>query len=442
MVAEANKFERFYGMFFWETDGDGISGALKEQYSDFIVEEIQPDGKILSLDNLEITPSGYEGLFTHFILIKEGIGNYEAVWILAKKLGVPTSWFSYFGNKDRDAVTIQRMAVWGVSPNKLLEIKLPKYMKISSPIRELRRLNMGQHKGNNFKITIRKIDDGDLITAYNFLKEAKEGFLLPNFFGYQRFGVTKPVSAIIGKLLINKCYQKALEIYLTFPSIYDDEQMMKAKKYISEGAYKEALELYPRRGFLFERLVLKNMLKIKDTKRLLKKLPKFHLRMFVEAYQSYIFNKTLSTYRIEGGPYKEQDRIIRIPIIGHDVQIKKGKIGRILLGIMKEENIDQTMFRNKDIPSLHLTGLTRVAALLFKPTNIEKDSKNSILKFEFKLGKGQFATIVMRELFKENILHALYSKLVEKMGKENFERKMHNIIEKGYKMLRTPIECD
>ena len=148
MITKTNEFEKFYGMLFWETETTGIKGALKEDYSDFIVEEIQPDGEILSLENPTFNPSGYEGLFTHFVLIKRGIGNYEAIWILAKKLGVPTSWFSYFGNKDRDAVTVQRVAVWGVDPKKLLEIKLPSSMKVIYPVRELRRLNMGQHRGN------------------------------------------------------------------------------------------------------------------------------------------------------------------------------------------------------------------------------------------------------------------------------------------------------
>ena len=442
MITKTNEFEKFYGMLFWETEIAGIKGALKEDYSDFIVEEIQPNGEILSLENPTIKPSGYEGLFTHFVLIKRGIGNYEAIWILAKKLGVPTSWFSYFGNKDRDAVTVQRVAVWGVNPKKLLEIKLPNSIKVIHPIRELRRLNMGQHKGNNFKITIRKIDKNNLDKAYSFLKNAGSSLLLPNFFGYQRFGVTKPVSAIIGKLLLNKCYRKAIDTYLTFPSIYDDEKLIKAKEYIEQGKYQEALELYPRRGFLFERLVLKNMLKIKETKKLLKKLPKFHLRMFIEAYQSYIFNRTLSTYRIEGGIYREQDRIVRIPIIGCNTSIKKDAIGKIISKIMKEENINQSMFKNRDVPSLHLTGLTRNAALLFKPINIEKNVENSMLKFEFKLGKGEFATIIMRELFKENILYALYSKLVERMGRENFERKMSDIINKGSKILHEPVDCN
>ena len=432
MKTDVDEFEKFYGMLLWETSFPPIKGSVKENYSDFIVEEIQPDGTILSVKDPILTPSGYEGLFTHFVLIKEGIGNYEAIWLLAKRLGVPTSWFSYYGNKDREALTVQRVAVWGVDPKKLLDLEPPKGVKIVSPIRELRRLHVGQHLGNNFRIKIRDINTKHMDSIINFMEESKKGLLLPNFFGYQRFGVTKPVSAIIGKLLLKKKYKDAITIYLTFPSIYDDDRLLEAKKLIKEGEYKEALRLYPRRGFLFERILIKNILKGWDTIKILKKLPKFLLRMFIEAYQSYIFNKTLSIYRMDGGNYTtESGSIFRLPLLGYNTKIKQRNVKELIDVVLDEENINLSMFRNKYIPSLSLEGTTRRAALKFRLSKINYIEKENSLEVEFKLGKGEFATIILREIFKHNILTALYSKLVRRFGEKEFRSKISEIIKMG-----------
>ncbi len=440
MILASSEFEKFYGMLFWETDSKPLKGSIKENYSDFIVEEILPDGTILTIENHDFPHSGYEGLFTHFVLVKEGIGNYEVVWLLSEKLRVPTSWFSYYGNKDRDALTIQKMAVWGVSPEKLLQIELPNNIKILNPKRELRRLNIGQHKGNRFKITIRNLEPSRAFEELErFLETASKdkGFLLPNFFGYQRFGVTKPVSAIVGKQLLKKKYRDAIITFLTFPSVYDDEILKEAKKNIIEGNYREALSLIPKRGFIFEKIALTNLLRYGENyKKIIKKLPRILIRMFLEAYQSYLFNLTLSNYKINHGDFPQSNGNYKIPLLGYDTKLKEKKIGIIIKKILKEENVEPDDFKNKEILSLNLGGSQRESVLKFKLSEykIRASSKEAYLVFSLK--KGQFATIIMREIFKENILNALYSKLARRFGEKNFHERMRLIIKKGAEMLK------
>ncbi len=427
--------EKFYGMLFWETDYEPINGVLKENYQDFIVEEILPDGTVLSIENPHLTPSGYEGLFTHFILVKEGIGNYEAIWILAKKLKVPIGWFSYYGNKDRDALTIQCVSVWNVEPEKLLSLKLPPNLRIYSPIRELRGIKIGDHKGNNFIITIRKISN--FSHAEKYFENLDEGLLLPNFFGYQRFGVTKPVSHITGKMLLKKKYWDAILTYLTFPSIYDDEKLREAKELIEENEFEKAISLLPKKGFLFEKKLLRELIKSRDIKRVIRRLPKFLVNMFLEAYQSYLFNLTLSEYRRRGGEYVENDKIVKLPLIGYNTPtVRLPEVNDIIGEIISEEGIKYTYFKNREIPSLNVKGSLRASALRFSPRKTEIIPNDKIIKIEFALEKGQYATIILREMFKENILFALYSKMVNKMGHEIFKSKIKEIVLLGTKMLR------
>ena len=441
MRLAVSEFEKFYGMLFWETDFEPLKGSIKENYSDFIVEEILPDGTVLTVENPDFPHSGYEGLFTHFVLVKEGIGNYEVVWLLSEKLKVPTSWFSYYGNKDRDALTTQKMAVWGVPPEKLLQISLPNNIRILNPKRELRRLNIGQHKGNRFKITIRNLESsGEFKELEEFLKTASSnrGIFLPNFFGYQRFGVTKPVSAIVGKQLLKKRYKDAIITFLTFPSVYDDETLNEVKKNILEGNYREALSLIPKKGFIFEKNALMNLLRYGENyKKIIKKLPRILIRMLLEAYQSYIFNLALSKYKIDYGDFPQSSGNYKIPLLGYDTKLKENKIGIVIKEILKEENVKLDDFRNKEIPSLNLGGSQRESVLEFKLSEYEIRTSMNEAYLVFSLKKGQFATIVMREIFKENILNALYSKLARRFGEKNFHERMKSIIRRGLEMLKT-----
>lgn len=435
MKIAKDELETFFGMLFWETDLPGIKGNLKEFYDDFIVEEILPDGTILSVENPELKPSGYEGLFTHFVLVKKGIGNYEAIWILAKKLRVPVGWFSYYGNKDRDALTVQCVSVWNVDPSRLLSIELPKNIKIYSPIRELRGVNVGAHKGNNFKIIIRKVNN--IRQAIEYLNLSKRGIFVPNFFGYQRFGVTKPVSHITGKLLLKKRYEDALITYLIFPSIYDDERLLGVKDLIKEGKFEEALGLLPKRGFLFEKVLLRELSRTRDFQRVIKRLPKYLVNMFIESYQSYLFNLVLSKYRIEGGRYTRNNKILSIPLIGYNTRdfLIDDDLKEIIKDVINEEGIRFSDFKNSEIPSLNVKGSFREVAIRFKLKNSYVDEEKSKIFIEFSLGKGQYATVFLREFLKSNVLFGLYSKLVDKMGKEEFESKLKKIFREGKKLL-------
>ncbi|MHA1616112.1 MAG: tRNA pseudouridine(13) synthase TruD [Candidatus Njordarchaeales archaeon] len=431
MRKDVPEYDKLFGMYCWVTTTDGILGVLKTVPEDFIVEEILPDGTILTLERPTLRSSGYEGLFTHFVLVKRNIGNFEALWMLAEKLNVPVGFFFYSGNKDREAVTVQRVAVWGVPPSKLLEIAGSfKEIKIFSPIRELRRVHIGEHLGNRFTITIRDIPSQDILKMEKTYDELVD-IMVPNFFGYQRFGIIRPITHVVGKLLFLRKYEEAIRIYLTSPSIVDDNKMLEIKREIENGNYEQALKELPTRGFLFEKVLLKALLKGLNPKEALRRLPAYLLRMLGEAYQAYIFNKILSKSLLEGVFPKDVKQNFLIIIPGYQTKLRDDHISEIIKEVLEEEGISISMFKNNDFLPLSFKGTLRPAFLkpIFHYIFINSEDVRGLRKviLQFSLRKGEYATIVLREFFKQNILRALLSKSISR-SEVNIERNYREII--------------
>jgi len=123
---------------------------------------------------------------------------------------------------------------------------------------------------------------------------------------------------------------------------------------------------------------------------------KKHFFIFMEsAYTSYLFNKVLNM-RI---PIKEKldgDIVGRFgptgPIYGRKVPLASGFQGEIERKVLEEENISLEMFRNK--------GRRRPLFVPFHGLSFRIRSKE--IEFKFFLPKGSFATMVLREVLKEN----------------------------------------
>lgn len=144
-------------------------------------------------------PEGCErgkAVYTAFTLQKENLETFEAIGLLAVKLGVIPSDFSYAGLKDKRAITYQSMVVKKVTPERLKSIKEEiekKRMNVFN-IRSVGDcLRLGQLKGNHFEIIIRHLRNqlNDSANLTERILEAIEnvknkGFV--NYYGPQRFG--------------------------------------------------------------------------------------------------------------------------------------------------------------------------------------------------------------------------------------------------------------
>lgn len=155
--------------------GPGSSGVIKTEPDDFIVEEI-----------LSFTA---EGSGEHAFLHVEKVGeNTEYVArLLARHAGVRQRDVSYAGMKDRHGRTRQWFSVWLPGKDdpdwRALESD---HLKILETTRHARKLKRGVLAGNRFTLLIRNWQ-GDREVATQQLQQIQQhGF--PNYFGEQRFG--------------------------------------------------------------------------------------------------------------------------------------------------------------------------------------------------------------------------------------------------------------
>ncbi len=379
---------------------------------DFIVEEIQKDGTILELKNPVITPSGYPGLFTHFVLIKRNIDTFSAIRIISKKLGIPRHWVFLSGMKDKEAITVQRGCVFGVPPEKIISTKWSEKIMLVSPVRELRRIHIGEHIGNHFTIKFRTTNINAIQMILNEL--VKKG--APNFFGYQRFGVWKPVSHIAGKLIVLGRYMESLMVVLKecSPFFPNREQFLEL---LEEEDFKNALSLLPKRGFYYERIILQNLLKKIEPHRILHSLPREFLRILVESYQSFLFNLALSEIL-----NANIDIPNRLPLIGYhfEQQYIPPVIKNVLSDILDSEDVLPSNFRIKYLPKSVAKGSWRSTIVIIGDLEYYHDNGN-ILKFS--LPAGSFATVVLREIAKAYILEPLLGRVAHRSN-ENVLRIM------------------
>jgi tRNA pseudouridine13 synthase len=155
--------------------GPTLQAQFKRECEDFIVTE-----------HLGFEP---EGSGEHVFLWVEKTGS-NTTWVadeLARHAGVPQVAVGYSGLKDRQAVTRQWFSV-AVHPSQEPDWQRlnSDNLRILSVSRHLRKLKRGVHKSNHFEIRLRQLQ-GDRDKLFAQLTSIKtSGF--PNYFGDQRFG--------------------------------------------------------------------------------------------------------------------------------------------------------------------------------------------------------------------------------------------------------------
>jgi len=259
--------------------------------------------------------------------------------------------------------------------------------------------------GNHFQI---KIDN-----ASDIVSQFEEHDRILNFYGYQRFGSTRPISHLIGKSLLQKNYLNTIQILLSYTSEYDKPENTELRKMMSDKSkYHEALKIIPN-GMDLEKIALKEMIESDNPVRAIRALPLQIRRFFVHAYQSFIFNKTLSASfengeevfspqeddvcydkngnlgKFENDPYQR----LSIPFVGYSYY-KKTRFHYYIEKILKDEEITSRDFFSKEMQEISNEGGFRNSSIKCDDYKI-KDNVVSFL-----LSRGSFATIVLRELMK------------------------------------------
>lgn len=449
------QIERDLGIETLATRTPGIGGSIKQTPEDFIVQEILVDGS-----KAEIQPKQHineplqgKGRYLICLLLKRNMDTLLTVRKIAKQLGISERRVQIAGIKDKNAVTAQHISIEN--------IKLAKLERLRGEGFQVHPLSYSPNMvfphmsfGNIFNITIRDIDSSYASMHTRVSKIAHELQVLkgvPNFFGHQRFGTIRPITHLVGRAIAKNNMKEAALLFLAKPSSHEHPQSREARQQLQETLdFKGALRTFPRR-LLYERLMLSHLAKNpKDYTGAFKRLPQRLSRLFLQAYQSYLFNKILSqrvTQKISLTEPQVGDYVVRIdryglptrshlkathgnledllkavkakklcvalPLIGFRQTTSEGHQGEMEHFVLEEERIAPTDFRVSLNPKMGAGGGLRAAltpVINLETKNATRDSLNTgrkSLTTGFTLHRGCYATVVLREFMKpDNLIEA------------------------------------
>ncbi|MFC4358551.1 tRNA pseudouridine(13) synthase TruD [Halobium salinum] len=462
-MREAHPLERAVGIDHYVSDADGIGGRLRDTPEDFRVREVED----FDYAPVDADPGNYSRLVLRVTL--RGWDTNDFASRLSDKLGVSRERVAWAGTKDKHAVTTQLFTVNGVDADAVPEID---HADIEAVGRAGRDLGFGDLAGNEFGITVRDPDRPENVApvtadlaAFGGMTEdeavaAAEAALdgdepvpvaLPNYFGQQRFGSIRPVTHEVGLHVVRGDWRGAVLAYVGNPHEDEPDDTREARAFVEEQAasddpdWAEALDRVPGR-LRYERSMLHRLDVAsgtdEDWRDALEAVPSNLQRLFVNAAQSYAYNRILSA-RLERGlpfdrpvagdvvcfadrdapdgmplpdPGREQrvdsgrvDVVTRhcergrafvtAPLVGRDTELADGEPGEIEREVLDDLGLSQSDF---DLPGEFDSTGTRRAILLRTDLTVAGDENAP--SFRFALPSGSYATVLMREYLKRGPL--------------------------------------
>ena len=386
------KIDSEIGISVYTTKFSGIGGKIRIQPEDFEVSELISKRATNSITS-ELGYAVYK-------LKKKKIDTNHALSGIFRKTGVR---LKSLGLKDASAITEQFTG----SPHQgkpIEDFSTEKYSltKIGFTKKPLSKKDM---IGNNFKIQISDCSDG--------LSSFVEHNHILNFYGYQRFGSKRPVTHLIGKAILQRDFDKAVNLILSFTSTYDSVENTEIREKLSDKVnYKKYYDKVPSQMDI-ERIVLKEMIDHGDSIRAIRAIPLSLRRFYIQAYQSFIFNQSLSAAFLDGenlfesqsgdvcydaksiiGKFKDGvEQYLSLPFVGYSYY-KKTRFHYQISKILNQEEITPKDFFIKEMQEVSSEGGFRQAAIHCTDYFSDKN------KVEFSLSRGSFATILLREIMK------------------------------------------
>jgi tRNA pseudouridine13 synthase len=448
--------EKEIGIEVYATPSPGIGGKIRHLLDDFVVEELLVDGSLAEVSPpVEIWKPTGEGRYLICVLVKRRWDTFLAVREVAGRLRISQKCIRFAGIKDTKALTAQHVSLQNVAPRKIFDVQIKDiilYPKHFSRERMYSQLI----KGNRFHITVRDIDQSPSAIEDRTIcvqQEIESVGGVPNFFGHQRFGTIRPNTHLVGKHLTRGDTKKAAFAFLAEPSINEHPEAREARQNLQDTLdFKEALEIFP--GFLrYERFMLRHLTKYPtDFVGAFRELPRRLRKLFVQGYQSYLFNRFLSERIRRGIPLdepqigdyvlkldehglpteewnqatatniqtilttiKEGKMCVAAPLIGPEQSPSNGLQGEIEQTILDSENVTPEAFKLSFMPEATAEG--RVRAMINPAWNltleeISEDKENpgkQMMKLGFSLNRGSYATVLLREFMKpQDLIQAGY----------------------------------
>jgi tRNA pseudouridine13 synthase len=436
--------DKLLGIETYATKTTGVGGAIKKAVEDFVVEEVLADNSKASVTGA--VPSRVLGSSPnrqHYLLclmVKRNWDTFIAVKNIAKSRGIDQGRVQFAGIKDAKALTAQHISIAGVSVEEAKKIDV-KDVTVH-PIGYVReQLSLFYLLGNNFTIKIKNIQETEATTTGRITETMQELQTLggiPNYFGHQRFGTTRPITHLIGKALTQGNFEEAAMLFLAEPSPYEHPASRQARQRLQDTKdFKAAAETFPKQ-LRFEKMMLNHLAQNPtDYSGAFQRLPPKLQALFVQAHQSYLFNRFLSARIKEGLPLNEAtvgDFVVAVersglplttnfkvatsetlelintqvkagklrialPILAAKQKLSQGKMGEIEAGVLATEGIIEDLSWQNELSRVGGRGGLRTVLTPVRDFKLHQVTADSAT-VSFMLLRGCYATVLLRELMK------------------------------------------
>lgn len=448
------EIDKLLGIEVYATNAEGVGGAIRKSVDDFVVEEFLVDGSKANV-NGEV-PKRVLGStvqtqrFLLCVLVKRNWDTFIAVKNIAKSLGIDQARVQFAGIKDAKAVTAQHITIENVLMDDAGKVDVKDItVRPLGYVREM--LSLFYLLGNNFTITIKSINDSEATVKENIdqaVKELDHIGGIPNFFGHQRFGTTRPITHLVGKAIIKGSFEEAAMLFLAKPSVHEHPASRQARQDLqSTRDFKQAQANFPKQ-LRFERIMLNYLAdNIGDFAGAFQSLPFKLQALFVQAHQSYLFNRFLSARAEHGLPLNvalEGDYVVGVersglpmttmakvataenlpevnaqvksgrlrvalPIFGVKQKLSQGIMGQIEREVLEQEGVEATNLHVNVLSRTGGKGGLRTVVTPVKGFRLQSVSANATgdgyqAKISFMLLRGSYATVVLREIMKPSDL--------------------------------------
>ncbi len=433
----SGRVEERVGIEGYITSTPGVGGVIKSDPSFFRVTEVA-----------DLPEFHDDGSYLIILVEKMNWDTINFARVLSNKLGISQKRIEYAGTKDKRAKTLQFYSIKRVNDRliqRLNELKI-KDVEIKVLGKARRGLKLGDLLGNFFEIKITEID-GSEVEIGSTVEELKERGI-PNFFGLQRFGTIRYITHEVGLHILRREYEEAFWTYVAKPFELENEEVRKIREELWRTKDpKLGLREFP--VYLrYERNLLQKLQEGLNEEKALLTLPKNLKLMFIHAYQSWIFNRTLSARIKEFDSLKElettdyvdfisikrivcgnreifapllKSEVVKVnlnerriaflaskgrcslvlPLPGYDTVLDDSwAIGKVM-EFLEADGVSIEDFKH-EYKEFSSSGSFRTAEIPFNFSNLEYrcNRANKVAYFSFFLPKGCYATIFLREFMK------------------------------------------
>ncbi len=419
MRPSPHPLDKELGLLYYATDTPGTGGRLRAVPEDFVVHEQE-------------IPIEDEGEFLVVRMTKRNWDHHRALREIARRLGISQQRIGFAGTKDKNAVTTQLISISRVTEAQVSALGI-RDISLEPVGRRKEQISLGSLQGNTFQVVISDMDAPDIAGQLETVSRfASAG--LPNYVGYQRFGITRPVTHRIGELILTGRYEDAVNTFIGWDHENEAPETRRARQeYAANHDPAESLRSMPV-YLTFERVMLHHLVeKPKDYTGALTGIPRKLGALFVSAFQSHFFNHALSARISEGAGLQEPregdlllfsdgklDVVTQRTVRTAEVHIRRGRChiaimmpGRTVSSIPgREDAYTWELLRERGITPEDFERASRLLKTAYngaaRPVALKTDLNTTVdgsrATISFSLPPGQYATTVCREIMKNDPL--------------------------------------